>query len=275
MMDSDAVEALLHAVRREPTVHVDTGGLQPYALVPQGYDIKSLDHLRTTLDRVKQKVALLTADAFMAYWKRFSTRQSVIFADERFATYTAILDYHKADGAPAGPGPDWCGHVAIFQVQPSLEWEVWTGSNGKVMQQPDFARFMEDNYVDIVKPAHADMLAIASNLRAKRSVDFAEATELQNGETQLQYQEKIRASADTRQGSIKIPDSFELMIPPLLGSDRTKVIAKFRYRIEDQRLKLWYDLHRPTQVRNAAIQQTTQKIIAALKDAPFFLGSAG
>lgn len=270
MITEDGIHALIEATRREPTVHISTDGLQPYALVPEGYDVKALSSLRTTLDRVEQRVALLTAEAFIAYWSRFATEDSVIFADERKGTYVAILDYHKAAGDPA-----WCKHIAVFTAEQSLEWKVWTGSSGKQMAQPEFARFLEDNYVDIVDPPHADMLAVASNLTAKRSVEFAEATVLQTGQTQLQYQEKIRGSADTKHGSIKIPECFRLMIPPLLGSERVPLLAKFRYRIEEQRLKLWYDLHRPTQVWDTAVRATTLGIQGALKEAPFFLGSAG
>lgn len=270
MIDKSAVDALLIATRQAPTVRLSDTGLVPYVLVPDGYDVKSLEELRTTLDRVKQRVSLLTSEAFIAYWNRFADANSVIFADERKGTYAAIIDYHRPQVAAA-----WCQHVAVFTAEPSLEWKVWTGANGKQMDQPTFARFIEDNYVDIVKPPHADMLAVASNLTAKRSVDFAEAVSLQTGETQLQYQEKIRGSADTKSGSIKIPDKFHLAIPPLLGSERVTLVAMFRYGIQDMRLQLKYDLHRPTQVWDAAIQATTTRIRTQLKDAPFFLGSAG
>lgn len=246
-------------------------GLTPFAIVPDGFKLESLEDFRTGLDRVEQRVTLLTAGAFVAYWTRFSKTDSVIFADETKGTYVAILDYHKKEGEPA-----WCQHVAQFTVQPSLEWKIWTGSNGKSMSQVDFARFIEDNCVDVVKPTPADMMAVASNLSAKRSVEFAEATQLGNGETQLLFNEKIRATADTKQGSIKIPDAFFLSIPVLLGdTSRASVKAMFRYRIDNMRLVLQYELHRHTQVWDAAIQASTKTIRTSLKDAPFFLGSAG
>lgn len=270
MIDSDAIETVLRAVRREPTVVTSTEGLKPYAMVPEGFKIEAIDQLRTRLDRVEQRVSLLTAESFVDYWKRFAKGDSVIFADERTGTYSAVLDYHKAAGEPA-----WCRHVAVFLAQDSREWQTWMGLNGKPVPQAEFALFIEDNYVDIVKPEPADMIAVAMNLSAKKSVEFASSMRLDNGQTQLVYQEKITGSAERAQGQMKIPDVFVIRIPVLLGGTPTKIDARLRYRISDGKLSMWYDLHRPAHIRDAAIRESTEAIRKALGSAPFFLGARG
>jgi hypothetical protein len=87
-MDLAAVQEILRAVRHDPEVRSETPGLKPFALVPSGFEVKSLDALRTTLDldRIEQRVTLLTADAFVDYFGRFADDDSVIFADETKGT---------------------------------------------------------------------------------------------------------------------------------------------------------------------------------------------
>jgi uncharacterized protein YfdQ (DUF2303 family) len=272
-MDRSAIEALQQSgTGLAPRIYPAGDGVEPIALLPQGgggFRIESLEKYRTSLDRVRQSVCVLTAESFVAYWTRFAKDDSVIFADEPSGRYVAIIDYHTRNGDPR-----FCQHGVVYQTQPSLEWETWIGCNGKSMPQADFARFVEDNYIDVVEPAHADMIAVATNLNAKKSVEFASSTSLQTGEVQFLYQEKISGTADKRQGSIKIPEKFVVEIPVLLGDIRVRIEARFRYRIEEGKLRMWYDLHRPEHHKVAAIRRATEQIRKGLPDAPFYLGSA-
>ena len=268
-MDDTFVEALRRELGKKPQVLPAADGLEPMAFVPGDYTLKSLAEFRTTLDRVRQAVQVQTAQSFVDYWNRFAHADSVIFADEIKGCYVGFVDYHTSANEPR-----FCQHMVTYQVRNSLEWETWTGADGKSMPQADFARFLEENYVDIVDPPHADMIAVATNLKAKKAVEFASAVDLQTGEVQFLYQESIRGSADKRQGSIKIPEAFTIGVPVLLGDERVAVKALFRYRIEEGKLRLWYDLHRRQQHWEAAIRRATAAIRKDLPDAPFFLGSA-
>lgn len=268
-MDRSAVEAFVQALRQNVQVLPPAHGCEPLALVPQGFKLESLSEYRTSLDRVRQRVSVLTAESFIAYWTRFAKEDSVIFADETTGTYVAIIDYHTAQNSPR-----FCQHAVAYQAQNSLEWKTWTGSDGKAMPQADFARFIEDNYVDVKNPPHADMVAIATSLKAKKSVEFASAVDLQTGEVQFVYQESIRGSAEKRQGQFKVPEVFTIFVPVLLGDVRVEVQARLRYRIEEGKLRMWYDLHRPEHAKVAAIQRATQAIRTALPEAPFYLGAA-
>lgn len=78
----------------------------------------------------------------------------------------------------------------------------------------------------------------------------------------------------SQQWSQACPETFTICVPVLLGDQRVDVQARFRYRIEEGKLRMWYDLHRPEHAKVAAIQRATQAIRAALPQAPFFLGSS-
>jgi len=147
-------------------------------------------------------------------------------------------------------------------------------SNGKRMTQAAFAEFIEDNYPDIVKPSHAEMIQVSTNLSAKKSVQFSQATRLDNGQSQLVYQEEVKGSVETKGGSMKVPDGFTLKLPVFLGGAAYQLDARLRYRIEDGKLQIWYDLHRPHKVVEAATQAVTQSIRKGIGEDPMFLGAA-
>lgn len=269
-MDSEAIEAIVDAVNKRPEVIVRDGHSE-FAFVPEGFSVISLrDHLQSP-ERIRQRVTLLTADDFVSYWKRFKSDSSVIFGDERSATYSAIVDFHAPDGTPK-----WCGHLAVYACPKSKEWEIWLASNGKRMPQAAFAEFIEDNYPDIVKPSHAEMIQVSTNLSAKKSVTFSQATRLDNGQSQLMYQEEVKGSVEsTKGGTMKVPDGFTLKLPVFIGGPAYQLEARLRYRIDDGKLLIWYDLHRPHKVVEAATQAVTQSIRKGIGDDPMYLGAAG
>jgi uncharacterized protein YfdQ (DUF2303 family) len=268
-MDSAAIEALVAAINKPPEV-ISPEGMSTLAFVPEGYALTSLKQHLLSPERVCQHVTLLTADDFLAYWKRFKSDSSVVFGDERNATYRAIVDFHAADGTPK-----WCSHMATYACPKSREWEVWNASNGKRMPQAAFAEFIEDNYPDIIKPSHAEMIQVSTNLSAKKSVQFSQATRLDNGQSQLVYQEEVKGSVETKGGTMKVPDGFTLKLAVFLGGPLYQLDARLRYRINDGKLEIWYDLHRPHKVVEAATQAVTQSIRKGIGEDPMYLGAAG
>lgn len=267
-MDSSTVEAIVAAINKTPEIRTPEG-MSAFAIVPEGYTVTPLKSYLLVPERVTQHVALLTADDFIAYWKRFKSDSSVIFGDERTATYRAIVDYHGTGG-----DAQWCSHTATYGCPKSKEWEIWSGSNSKRMNQASFAEFIEDNYPDIVKPSHAEMIQVSTNLQAKKSVAFSQATRLDNGQSQLMYQEDVKGTVETKGGSMKVPDEFSLKLPVFVGGPAYQIDARLRYRIDDGKLQIWYDLHRPHKVIEAATQAVTQAIRKGIGSDPMFLGAA-
>lgn len=266
-MDQKFLETALKAVQRAPTL-VEVAGASPLAAIPEGFKIISLAEHLLNPETLDQRVTVLTADAFLAYWNRFKSDNSVVFADERAATYTAILDYHTPKGDPGR-----CDHRAVYAAPKSKEWDIWAALDRKRSGQAEFAQFIEENYVDVFEPSHAQMIEVAMNIQVKKGLNFNQSTRLSDGQVQLTYNEEITGSAETKAGSIKVPDSFILHIPVFLGGPIYPIKAFLRYRIEGGRLAIGYDLHRPNKAIEAATSAITEVIVKGLAGAPLFLGA--
>ena len=60
---------------------------------------------------------------------------------------------------------------------------------------------------------------------------------------QLTYNEEIDGRAGEA-GQLRIPEEFFIALKPFLGGDTFCVPARFRYRIQEGRLVMWYELVR-------------------------------
>lgn len=256
-MEGEAMREVLDAARASVGVH-QFGPEHGAAVLPDGFSIKDLRGLLPPPPRPVERVQMLTAESFCDYVKRYgNVERTVVFADEATGTYTGVLDYHAEDGARGT-----CDHVVVYSCQPSDEWKAWTGSDGKMMPQVDFARFLENNLPDIIAPPAADMLRIALTLQVKKDVKFESDLRLDNGQTQFRYEETVRGT--TKGGDLLIPDSFALQIPVFMGGGQYRLDARLRYRVVEQKLTIGYELVRSAHVRSQVVRAVTEWIGQAL-----------
>lgn len=229
----------------------------PYALVPDGAQIASLEHLLQNPTLTRRTVALATLESFIAYVQKFSDADSAIFGDPVTMQLTALLDYHRVDE------PRWCQHIACYTAPTSLEWQTWNGQDNRPKGQADFAQFLEDNLVDIRNPPGADVLEVCRSLKTKRSVEFLSSVDLANGSEQFTYNETITGETGHRRSNLAVPKDFNLGIPVLLGGEVYAVVARLRYRITDGKLTLWYELYRPAYVAREAFADVIKEVTGA------------
>jgi uncharacterized protein YfdQ (DUF2303 family) len=229
-------------IGKEQTVQTNYNGI-PIFVVPDNMKVETLKHLvDEQLERpytLKQTVELLTQQSFIDYYNRYCDENSTIFVNEKNCEFTAILDYHESPN-----DPKWCRHRAVYKCPQTKEWNSWVKSNNEKMNQEDFALFIEDNVREITEPNGAEMLEIASSLKAKNNVDFKSAVRLDNGELQFNYTENISGQAGVA-GQLKIPEKIKLTISPFLKGAAYQPEARFRYRISPAGLQMWYTLIRP------------------------------
>lgn len=248
--------------------NLDGGG--SYAVIPIESRIEDLEKYLAAPAYVRVNVAARTTDALTAYVNRHKTDETSIFADVETGSVAAIVDYHSAGNDPAHGA-----HRAIYRAPFSEEWKVWTGADGKKMAQADFARFIEENRIDIVTPDGASVLEIARSLDAKRKVTFKSGVRLEDGTVDLSYSEETTASGGGIAGKVSIPTEFELGIPVFYGGPRYRMTAFFRYRIDDGRLNMWVDLHRPKHIRDAAFLEIIAAVKAGCEGVPIYEASIG
>lgn len=188
--------------------------------------------------------------SFVDYLARHGGDQTEVTVTTANQSVTAVIDSH---------GPEFAGHEEhslLMQFPKSEQWNVWHGSNGRSMKQRDFAEFIEDNLVDIIEPAGADMLEIVSSLSATTRATFHSAHRLSDGSTELEWTQEVDAKAGTKKaGKVEIPGSFIIAIPLFRGGSAWKVEARFRYRVSEGTLSMSYHLQRPTDLLDAAFER--------------------
>ena len=240
------------------TVNVDGA---PFSIVPTGYKVMDLREFLAAPLRIKADAKFDEAGSFCIYVRKFMDARTVLFANKGACSVSAVFDYHT-DANTTG----WGDHTGVFQCKKSVEWGRWDGSNGKVMTQTDFARFIEDNLPDIVRPDAAHMLEVSRSLEAKSEVNFGSTVRLDNGQVELKYEEAIKGSAC--KGKLEIPEVFILSIAPFEGGDPVEVTARLRYRIKEGKLVIWYDLLRAHKVLEASFADVVTRITEVTKLTP-------
>lgn len=197
---------------------------------------------------IAQAVTLQTLDSLVEYGKRFCTADTVLFADIDRNSIRAVIDYHGPDKAARA------AHSATMVLPYSVEWATWTGIDGKLMEQLEFARFLEENAGDVTAPSGADLLEACRDLQAVRKVNFIKAVRTSSDNESFEYTDETTAS--TKKGDVEIPTKFELAIPVYFGEGATPLQAFLRWRLEEgSGLKLGIKLHRAEHVRQAVFKQ--------------------
>jgi uncharacterized protein YfdQ (DUF2303 family) len=227
----------------------------PFIVIPEGFKLDSLADLMPVAEK-RLKAQFDELDSFNRYVNEHKNDDTRIFShvDGEGCSFEAIIDFHGKEAAE-------CKHRALYLCPKSIEWKRWTGANARPFNQTEFARFLEDNLIDIIDPQGSDILEIATSLEAKQSVDFASGVRLQNGAQKLAYQETIEAKAGEK-GDITIPEKFTLGIAPFQNGEKWKLDARFRYRINSGKLTLSYELHRP----HIIIEDACKGVVASIKD---------
>ena len=216
-----------------------------YAVVPGGYALTSLEKYKPAPDRKKGVITLDDAESFIQYFNLHATEQSQIYGKVNPPSFVGVINDHGVNDA------GWRDHLAKYDCPFTAEWVEWSRSDKKIMQQSEFAEFIERNLPDIVEPVGADMLEISRSLQAKKKVSFASGIRLANGQTELTYEEDIQGTA--AKGKLQIPEIFKIGIKVIEGGEAYAVECRLRYRINEASLVMWYELVRPHKVIEDAV----------------------
>lgn len=210
-----------------------------FAIVPPGYKVEDLHRFQGEPARKRGHVTLSDADSFIAYVMHHATEPTTIYGDDEKLAFVAVLNEHGVIRA------GWRDHVAWLQLKFSAQWKRWSAANGKAFTQQEFALFIENGIPDIVEPAGTVLMDVTRNLSATKKVSYQSGLRLENGDMQLSYIEETDANV---KGQVTIPTMFKLGIPVVVGGIVYAIDVRFRYRIQDAKLALYYDLVRPDRI---------------------------
>lgn len=236
----------------------------PAVMVPEGMQVALYPELMPSPGRLSQKITTDTAQDFIEYFNNFSTEDSVIFCNTERGEFTGVIDYHAENKRPG-----WCEHRVTHRCKTTKEWDAWNANNGKKMTQVDFAYFIEQNLDEIASPPSAQMLEIVLTLKSQTKVHFDSGQRLTDGQVQLRYHEEIESGAGPK-GELKIPETIGIGVRVFEGGDAFSVTARFRYRMSEGKVHMWYDLVRPEKVRDTALEDV-YRLFSSKADASMIL----
>lgn len=194
------------------------------------------------------------AESFVRYvTKHAADGHTEVYADTPSSSVIAVLDSHDA-----GQG-GWQKHTARLELRHTKSWEAWTKADGKLIEQTEFAEFIEQQALDVRKPDTAVLIELAQSFQAKTSVDFEGGERLDSGQVRLNYKETVTARAGQK-GHIEIPTELELLLRPYIGGPVYLVVARFRYRLRGSQLGLGIVLQRPQEILDAAFADIVTEI---------------
>lgn len=250
-------ETALAAAKPSP---IDIGGDEwIYTLLaPYGSTVEVIDP-EEYLDRPRRPhgtAHVQTVESFIEYTQRhFDTDMTTVWVDMDRFVISALLNDHEGAGEP----PGWGDHRAQLALILTPEWQHWAGKDGTLMAQAEFAEHIEDGVAEIQQPDAATMLEVAQTFQAKTAAQFRQATRLDNGATQFQYDEEVTAKAGTS-GQMEVPTTMTLGIAPFLGEQPYEVGARIRYRLSGGTLRIGYKLDRPERVIRDALTQIADRL---------------
>lgn len=267
-----------------PSVAVGLPPSVPVGIVsgdkPEAVSIKHLlDEWRARPERKSGQATVTTLESFIALANRHKTPDSVIFADSnwRAPSLTAVIDYHEtnSDAETGSLGlPDNGKHRIHYAFPLSEEWQVWVKQDGEMLEQVDFAAFIEDHIAELATPTPEEM-AIAKDMFATTAATPARLIELsrglqvnvdaavkshnvlQSGEIQMQFNE---THTDGSGQPIKVPGLFILAVAPFFRGEPMRIPVRLRYRVRTGRVVWFFQMFRPD-------KSVTEHVIAGLQQA--------
>ncbi|AZV00169.1 hypothetical protein pben1_p12 [Paracoccus phage vB_PbeS_Pben1] len=219
-----ALDAAMEAARIASPV-IDGPDGRTWAALPERIKLHDISDPNRLASRVRQTVTVDDRASLSAYANRYKSGRSIIIADFDALTISARLDWHEHNQGEAFPEPGHNAHAVTLALRPSEEFSRWDEMEGKIHPQADFARFLEENSVDVGTPEAATMIEISRDFEATVGQVYKSAVRLDNGDRKLVFE------SDTKvQEGVIIPEKFTLSIPIYNGEEPEELTCLFRWR---------------------------------------------
>jgi uncharacterized protein YfdQ (DUF2303 family) len=280
MTEQCNVQAALDAAQK-PFVEIING--TPFLLLPSGeggWKAAEQPQLREAPLRKQGTIHIHQADSFISYVNLHKQDGTQIIVDANYAAnsvkFKAVINGSSASAA------GFADHIARFDPQTTVDWKNWTDMNGKKVTQLELATFLTNNISNIASqnpaeperqyPNAADVLEFITNLEMTSTVRYRSGTKVQNGQVQFEY---VEEGNDATKGKLQMFERFGIGVVPYAGGQGYFIEAFLRFRInrDSGALTIWFDLHRPDQVLEAATKAAIEQLQAEITDCPIYFGT--
>ncbi len=243
-----------------------------------------LEKYRTAPKRRTGTAKVTTLSSFIDLINRHKDDHSVIFAKTDWPEphLIAVIDYHKVNGLPR-----FGQHKVSYAFPLTDELKTWMDGNGKLLDQQEFALFLEEHAAELAAPTDgerseyerlfrerfatpAEVISLSRSLEIFVGAKIKRQERLQTGERTVLFEAThTNANGD----AVDIPGIFMLSVPPFLDGDPIRIPARLRYRISGGEIKWGYQLYRPeywlrTEVKNKMEEAAAATGLPAYEGAP-------
>lgn len=277
-LDAEAVETAAELGRRTAEVQaielgtgedVDSTVIARVVRTDETVQFHDLEQYLLQPRRAWGSAAMHDPASFAAYVTRLDRKElaTSLWADDKARTIVAVFNDH--DDTAAG----WRDHTAKLTVRVDTDWAAWTGKDGALVGQIAFGEFLEEQLHTIGDPPAADLVAIATTLTAKRNLTFESSVRLQSGDVAFEYREETAAKAT--KAKLDVPERFTIRLSPFTGVAAVDVVARLRYRIGPDGLRIGYKLTRPDIAEREAFDRIVAQVVEDTPEGvPMLLGTA-
>lgn len=243
-----------------------------------GLSVTSLDSffetLRTAPARRKGRATVTTLASFIDLVNRHKDEHSVIFAKSEWPdpSLTAVVDYHQTDGVAR-----FGGHRVHYAFPLTDEFRAWMAANGKMLEQRDFAEFLEEHAAELTAPYDAEVVEYERLFKEKlatpnqlislsRSLEIFVGAKIKRVE-RLQTGERTAVFETTHSNAtgepVDIPGVFMVSVRAFVDGEPVRIPARLRYRAGAGEIKWAYQLYRPEFWLRAQVQNDLATVRAA------------
>lgn len=242
----------------------------------------ALDAARAYPKRRKGTAVVQDLNSFAIHSNRHKDADSVIFADPTRGqpSLTTIFNYNLGGGEtiPSEPRARFGDHRVHYAPPLSDEYKAWSVMNGKLMDQADFATFIENRILDIA-PAPtkkgdggesdrfmrefcdlvggtfatpSSMMELSRGIEITANQKFTQAVRLETGEGRLVFSEEHVGKDGT---PVVVPNIFLIAIPIFYNGPLYRLPVRLRYRVSGQTVKWSYELYRIDRAFDSAFNE--------------------
>lgn len=237
--DIEALTKLIELNQAENRIGEDG---KPYIILRADQKVEDAERFMRHPSRKVGKPQFVRSASFCEYVNQQKTVDSRLYIPSQ-TQFSCVLDHHAEDstGAIVTPRADWGQHRAQLDLKLTPEWQVWSARDKGSFGQREFAQFIEDNSDDVATPAGAELLDLVRTLKATCNAQYNVTVEDKPGTFSASYVQATRAQAGVK-GDLDLPTEFTLSIAPYEGGNKILIVARLRFEINNEKLRLHYEL---------------------------------
>lgn len=243
-----------------------------------------LEHYRQRPARRTGVAKVTTLASFIDLTNRHKSEHSALFANTRWPgpSLRAVINYHELQGTPAH-----LDHRVVYDFPITDELKAWIGGNSKMIEQAEFAAFLEEHAAELAAPLEAevnqyerlfkerfaepnDLIALSRNLEVYVGAKVKRRERLQSGERTVEF---VEEHTNGKGETVEIPGIFMVAVAAFLDGDPVRIPARLRYRIAAGSIHWSYQLYRweywlRNQVQTDLLRAAKETGLPAFEGAP-------